>query len=110
MANSVSARLTTPPRRVPGVTRLSNVAALTDLCNDLTAFHAHLPAQTTPQAVFDAVADAHDGMLRALRMLRHLDEAPAPLVAERAALRALKAAEARGTDEVDPRAMTPVPF
>lgn len=72
MAGHVSRPLAmaTAPRRAPGVTRLSNVAALTDLCNDLTAFHAHLPTATTPQGVFDGVADAHHGLLTALRLLR----------------------------------------
>lgn len=46
---------------------------LADLCNDLVAFHAHQPVATTPQAVFDGLEDAHDALLRSLRVLREAD-------------------------------------
>jgi len=76
-------------RRAPMAGRLSNTALLTDLCNDLTAFHAHLPSAETPQSVYDAVWDAHAALIRALRLLR-------------------LAAETRNA--TDPRALTAPPF
>lgn len=73
----------TEHNRVPRVThrrptRPDPIMALRNGALDLNHLHADLPTGTTPQSVFDDIADAHAALVRAMGTLQYAAEAHTP--------------------------------